>query len=390
MNASTRRASLFLPTVILTAIALALYLLVAWDPIGIYGSVRQYLEHPIRAPLEWIVLLLALSWIIQHDLIYYLVAMVLLPFFLLILWLSSPDGGVWFWRMFTHEIFLPPVYIPRGLLLYIFFLCFALAIMAWWKDQWDRMQKSALLICLTIAFSLTSCEAVFAEPSIAVQYTSSEAGNSYGEHLRNTGQEWWKTFERFIDRHVPYDKEFDLRSAIKIFVSLYPFVVAVLLLFPSYRRLPKEILTKVREEGKDLLFFFIFFGGLLGLSGWAWYAAEHADHLGPSYGLGRSLLVLLGLPAVIFWLALMMTSIVWIPIVLLLLPAFVVAIVLLLFKLAYFIAVAGVKAPIILWHYLPTFLCRIQRRRHITREWHGMCPLPSSPLTLLMPCISMI
>jgi hypothetical protein len=159
--------------------------------------------------------------------------------------------------MFTHEIFLSPVYIPRGFLLYFFFLCFTLAIMAWWKDQWDRMQKSALLICLTIAFSLTSCEAVFAEPSIAVQYTGSGAGNSYGEHLRNTGQEWWKTFERFIDRHVPYDKEFDLRSAIKIFVSLYPFVAFVLLLFPSYRRLPKKILTKVREEGKDLLFFFI-------------------------------------------------------------------------------------------------------------------------------------
>jgi hypothetical protein len=95
MNASTRRASFFLPIVILTAIALALYLLVAWDPIGIYGSVRQYLEHPIRAPLEWIVLLLALSWIIQHD-IYALAAMFFLPPFLLILWLSSPDGGAWF------------------------------------------------------------------------------------------------------------------------------------------------------------------------------------------------------------------------------------------------------------------------------------------------------
>jgi hypothetical protein len=120
MNEETRRTSLFLPIVILTAIALALYLLVVWDPIGIYGSVRQYLEHSIRAPLEWIVLFLALSWIIQHDLIYYLIAIFLLPFFLLILWLSSPDGGVWFWRMFTQEIYLPPVYIPRGFLLYVF------------------------------------------------------------------------------------------------------------------------------------------------------------------------------------------------------------------------------------------------------------------------------
>jgi hypothetical protein len=57
MNVSTRRTSLFLPIVLFTVIALALYLLVVWDPIGIYGSIRQYLEHPIRAPLEWIVLL---------------------------------------------------------------------------------------------------------------------------------------------------------------------------------------------------------------------------------------------------------------------------------------------------------------------------------------------
>jgi hypothetical protein len=57
MNTSTQRTSLFFPFAVLTAIAFALYLLVVWDPIGIYGSIRQYLEHPIRAPLEWIVLL---------------------------------------------------------------------------------------------------------------------------------------------------------------------------------------------------------------------------------------------------------------------------------------------------------------------------------------------
>jgi len=347
MNEETQRTSLFLPIVILTAIALALYLLVVWDPIGIYGDVRRYLEHSIRAPLEWIVLLLALSWIIQHDLIYYLFAIVLLPFFLLILWLSSPDGGVWFWRMFTQEIYLPPVYIPRGFLLYVFSLCFALAIMAWWKDPFDRMQKSALLICLTIAFSLTSCEAVFAEPSIAVQYTGSEAGTSYGEQLRNTVQEWWKIFERFIDQHVPYDpKEFDLRSAVKIFVSLYPFMAIVLLLFPGYRRLPKKFLAYVMEEREGLLPLLIFFGAVLGLSSWAWYAAEHGNHP------GTGLLVLLGLPAVIFWLALMMTSIVWVPILLLLLPAFLLPIVLLPFKFASFLVVAGIKAPLIIWHYL--------------------------------------
>ncbi len=54
----------------------------------------------------------------------------------------------------------------------------------------------------------------------------------------------------------------------------------------------------------------------------------------------------------IFLAALALTSIVWIPIVLLLLPAFVFAIVSLPFKLAYFLLVAGVKAPIIIWHSL--------------------------------------
>jgi hypothetical protein len=39
MGAETRRTPLFLPLGILTAIALALYLWVVWDPIGIYGDV---------------------------------------------------------------------------------------------------------------------------------------------------------------------------------------------------------------------------------------------------------------------------------------------------------------------------------------------------------------
>jgi hypothetical protein len=273
MNEEARRTSLFLPIVILTAITVALYLLVVWDPIGIYGDVRRYLEHPIRAPLEWIVLLLALSWIIQHDLIYALAAMFFLPPFLLILWLSSPDGGAWFWRIFTQEIYLSPVYVPRGFVLYFFFLCFVLVSRAWWKEnRWaanGRERKQTLLVCLVIVFLLTSCETVFAEPA------SSGAGSSFGEQLRNTLQEWWKTIERFIDQHVPYDpKEFDYRSAVKIVVSLYPFVAAVLLLFPSYRMLPKKILAYVMEEREILLFFLIFFGGLFGLSFWAFYASN--------------------------------------------------------------------------------------------------------------------
>src|SRR5207249_7212656 len=111
---------------------------------------------------------------------------------------------------------------------------------------------------------MTSCEAVFAEPSIAVRYTGSEAGNSYGEQLRHTGQEWWKTIERFIDQKAPFNL---YGKVIKIVVSLCP-VAFILLLFPSYWRLPKEILTKVRED-EFFPVFLIFFGGLFGLSAWA-------------------------------------------------------------------------------------------------------------------------
>jgi hypothetical protein len=259
MNASTQRTSLFFPFVIFTAIAFALYLLVGWDPIGIYGSIRQYLEHPIRAPLEWIVLLLALTWIfVQLDLTYTIAAIILLSFFILILWLSSPDGGAWFWSMFTHEIYLSPTYIPRGFLLYFFFMCFALALMARWKEQWKATeQKTTLLVCLVIVFLLTSCEAVFAEPSLAMQYTGRGADNSYGEQLRHTGQAWWKVVEGFIDQYVPF---LLYRKVIKIAVSLFP-VAFVLLLFPSYRRLPKEILMKGKDD-EFLPVFLIFFGRL--------------------------------------------------------------------------------------------------------------------------------
>jgi hypothetical protein len=290
------------------------------------------------------VLLLALTWIfVQLDITYALAAIILLSFFILILWLSSPDGGAWFWSMFTHEIYLSPTYIPRGFLLYFFFMCFALALMARLKSPWKEMeQKTTLLVGLVIVFLLTSCEAVFAEPSIAARYTGSEADNLLGEQLRNSGKQWWKTVEGFIDQKAPFNL---YGKVIKIAVSLCP-VAFVLLLFPSYRRLPREILTKVRED-EFFPVFVIFFGGLFGLSVWAFSTAQHM----PS-GASKDVLSILGLPALLFMMLLAFTSIVWIPIVLLLLPAFVFAIISLPFKLAYFLLVAGVRAPLIIWHSL--------------------------------------
>ena len=183
----------------------------------------------------------------------------------------------------------------------------------------------------------------------------------------------------FIDQKAPFNL---YGKVIKIAVSLFP-VAFVLLLFPSYRRLPKEMLTKVIGD-EFFPVFLIFFGGLFGLSAWAFSAAQHM----PSEA-SQDVLSLLGLPALLFMMLLAFTSIVWIPIVLLLLPAFVFAIVSLPFKLAYFLLVAGVKAPIIIWHSCTTCLCRIRRRRHTMREWQGRCRLPSSLPTLPMPCISM-
>jgi hypothetical protein len=213
-----------------------------------------------------------------------------------------------------------PAYIPRGFLLYFFFMCFALAIMARWRERWQATeQKTMLLVCLVIVFLLTSCETVFAEPSLAARYTGSEADNSFGDQLRNTGKQWWKMVEGFIDRYTPHDSEYDYRNAVKIAASLYPFVAIVLLLFPSYRRLPKEILTKVRED-EFFPVFVIFFGGLFGLSVWAFSTAQHM----PS-GASKDVLSMLGLPGLLFMMLLGFTSIVWIPIVLLLLPAFVFA-----------------------------------------------------------------
>src|SRR5205823_14257138 len=99
--------------------------------------------------------------------------LLLLPF-LLILWLSSPDGGAWFWSIFRREIVLSPVYIPRGFLLYFFFMCFALALAARLNLSWQATeQNTMLLVCLVIVFLMTSCEAVFAEPSLTARYTGS-------------------------------------------------------------------------------------------------------------------------------------------------------------------------------------------------------------------------
>lgn len=100
--------SVIRPSVILTAIAIAFYFLVVWDPIGTYGDVRNYLESHVRVPLEWMVVFFAVSWFLQRNTGYAAAGMVLVPIFVLILTLTSEDYGMWFWRIFRQEISSSP------------------------------------------------------------------------------------------------------------------------------------------------------------------------------------------------------------------------------------------------------------------------------------------
>src|SRR2546430_7488444 len=334
--------SLIRPLAILTAIALALYLWVVWDPIGIYGNVRRYLEHPVNFPLEWTIALFVLAWIICRKEDYTIGAVALGVLFVLILTLSSPDYGVWFWRMFRHEIYLAPTHTPRGLVIYFFLFCFVVLA----KVRLKQERKNTLLACLVIAFTLTSCEAVFAEPSlpIAVQYAGSRTGDSYGEPWQEKAQQGRGVIVRLIEQYIPVNYQ----HAAKIVASLYPFVAIVLLLFPGYRKVPQEMLAGLWRIFPALPFV----GGVLGLSFWAHEVVIHLPKCPFSAACELKVMFLgfLSLPYLLFLAALVLTSVLWIPAVLLLLPAFVFAIVLLPFKLIYFLLVAGVKAPIIIYH----------------------------------------
>jgi hypothetical protein len=336
----------------------------------------------VNFPLEWIIWLFVLAWIICRKKDYTIGAVALSVLLVLILTLSSPDYGVWFWRMFRHEIYLAPTHIPRGLVICFFLFCFVVLT----KVRLKKERKNTLLACLVIAFTLTSCEAVFAEPSlpIAVQYAGTGTSDSYGEPWQEKAQEGWGVIIRLIEQYIPVNYQ----HAAKIVASLYPFIAVVLLLFPGYRKLPQEILAGFWGIFPALPFV----GGFLGLSFWAHEVVLHLPKCPFSAACELKVMFLgfLSLPYLLFMIALILTSVLWIPAVLLLLPAFVFAIVLLPFKLAYFLLVAGVKAPIIIYHYLHTISsCRIRRRRHTMREWHGMCRCQSSPPTLPMPCISM-
>jgi hypothetical protein len=112
-------------------------------------------------------------------------------------------------------------------------------------------------------------------------------------------------------------------------------------LFPSYRKLPKEF---VRDHQGEFPIY-LFLGVVLGLSAWAFSAAQ-----GGAHGTGtKFLLGVLSIPALVGWIVLGLSSIVWIPAGLFLLPAWLFWIVSQPLKIAYFLVVKG---PFMVLHYL--------------------------------------
>lgn len=148
----------------------------------------------------------------------------------------------------------------------------------------------------------------------------------------------WGVISRYIVDHIPPDYQ----NAAHAGVSLYPFLALFLLLFPSYRTLPKEFVSDHQEE----LPIYIFVGVFLALSGWAFWAATRGPALG---GGAKFLLAVLSIPAVLALIALVLTSIVWIPAGLFLLPAWLFWVVSQPLKVVYFLAV---KVPLMVLHYL--------------------------------------
>jgi hypothetical protein len=190
-----------------------------------------------------------------------------------------------------------------------------------------------LLLCLIIGFAVTSWEAVLT-PSPPNTF---EGGGWFVGWWTEPMHAGWGRISTYISQHIPPDYQ----DATRVGLSLYPFLAFFLLLFPSYRKLPKEFVSD-HKEGFPI---YLFVGVLVVLSGWALWTVK-----GNAFGLGTELLLgLLSIPAVVALIALVLTSIIWIPAVLFFLPAFLFWAVSQPLKVAYFLVV---KVPVMAWHYL--------------------------------------
>ncbi|MGH8656232.1 MAG: hypothetical protein ACREUI_03210 [Burkholderiales bacterium] len=205
--------------------------------------------------------------------------------------------------------------------------------------QWKKGQQSTLLFGIIITVLVTSWEALTTESPASPYAIAGGSEGSLGE-WRATARAWWGIIAQSIDQHVSPA----WRNAAKIAASLYPFFAFVLLLFPGYRKVPKEMLT----GDKEMFPFYLVVVGLLGLSAWTlWEMNKTGLSIHPTGG--NMLLWLLSLPALLAVAFLILTSVLWVPFVLFLLPALVFSVVSLPFKLAYFLVIYG---PIMAWRYL--------------------------------------
>jgi hypothetical protein len=329
MSQDSRVLSVLRSLAIFAAFAFAFYFLLVWNPVGTLADVRNYFEHRVRVPVEWIAVVFPVAWIIQRTSGYTLATIILVPIFGLIITLTKPNHGAEFWSIFRYEVYLNPVYVARG-----FLVCFLLLspviftrIVVKKDDLWSGDKIRTLAVCFLIGFAVTSWEALI---SPSPPHTFEGGGWIVG---------WWTepmfAVWRIIDTSISQYFPPDYQNAVRVGVSVYPFLAAFLLLFPTYRKLPKDFIWEHRDEFSTYLFLGVF----VGLSGWALSTLSAS---GGSAGT-KLLLGVLSIPAVLAMIALFVSSIVWIPAGLFLLQPF---------KLVYFLVVKGPVKALQGFHYL--------------------------------------
>jgi hypothetical protein len=206
------------------------------------------------------------AWIIQRHSGYTAAVVFLLPIFVVILALTKPDYGAEFWSIFRHEAYLNPVYMPRGFLVYFLLLSPVIftRIVVNKDDPWSGDKIPTLVLCFLIGFAVTSWEALITPAPPRGWLDRYAGGQSYtyeGWSDRSAGQwtemiwEGWLIISRYIRQYIPPDYQ----NAVRIGVSIYLFLACFLLLFPTYRKLPKDFIRDFMWEYREV--FFLSFGG---------------------------------------------------------------------------------------------------------------------------------
>jgi hypothetical protein len=189
-----------------------------------------------------------------------------------------------------------------------------------------RLSSSARFLCFLIGFAVTSWEALITP---APPNTFADGSEGFAGQLTDIIWKRWLIVSYYIDKYTPPDYQ----NAVRVGVSIYLFLACFLLLFPTYRKLPKDFIRDSMWEYREVFPFYLFVGVLVGLSGWAFSAAQ-----GSGLGGGtKFLLGVLSIPAVVALIVIVLTSILWVPAVLFLLPAWLFWAVSQPFKVAYFL-----------------------------------------------------